>query len=50
MQTDGLYIIPDDMTSARDIYEWLDARLTCLQDPEDTSMSTYDEEETTPLL
>ena len=50
MQIDGLYFIPDDMTSAHDIYMWLDAHLTCLQDPEDSSMSTYDEEDTTPLL
>lgn len=50
MQIDGLYFIPDDMTSAHDIRVWLDAHLTCLQDPEDTSASTYDEEDTTPLL
>ena len=47
-----VYLIDDGLfPSARRVNEWLDARLCGLQDPEvDTCMSTFDEEDTRPLL
>ena len=50
MNFEDLHIIPDDMDQASDIKTWLDVRLAALQDPEEDYMSTYDEEDTRPLL
>ena len=50
MNFDDLFLIPDGMDQASDIKTWLDVRLTALQDPEEDFMSTYDEEDTRPIL
>ena len=50
MNFDDLHIIPNGMDQASDIKTWLDVRLTALQDPEEDYMSTYDEEDTRPIL
>ena len=50
MNFDDLIQIPDGMDQALDIKRWIDVRLTGLQDPEKDYMSTYDEEDTRPLL
>ena len=47
---DDMFLIPDGMDQALDIKTWLDVRLTALQDPEEDYMSTYDEEDTRPIL
>ena len=50
MNFDDMFLIPDGMNQASDIKTWLDVRLTALQDPEEDYMSTYDEEDTRPIL
>lgn len=51
MNFDDLFLIPDGMDQASDIKTWLDVRLTALQETEDDDfMSTYDEEDTRPIL
>ena len=50
MNFDDMFLIPDGMNQALDIKTWLDVRLTALQDPEEDYMSTYDEEDTRPIL
>ena len=50
MHFDDIFVIPYGMDQASDIKASLDVRLTALQDPEEDCMSTYDEEDTRPIL